>query len=84
MTLDMTLLTDSHSLARTRNGSHSQLLHQSPLLQPKGNGDAVTGSIIGGRSPMVNRESPVAKSWAHFVAGGYAFLLYSRMEVCTA
>ncbi|KAH0536377.1 hypothetical protein FGG08_006751 [Glutinoglossum americanum] len=66
----MTLITNSHNLPQTRNSSHSQLLHQSPLLQPKENGDSVSESFIGARPPVVTRGSPVAKSWAHFVAGG--------------
>ncbi|KAI9781079.1 MAG: hypothetical protein M1839_006357 [Geoglossum umbratile] len=66
----MTLITGSQSLAQVQKGSHSQLLHQSSLLQPKERGDTASGPILGGQVPVARRESPIAKSWAHFVAGG--------------
>lgn len=61
------------SAARSLPGGHekSHTYEHAPLTQSRETGDVIPESRQG--DPIVNRgESvPVAKSWAHMVAGGY-------------
>jgi solute carrier family 25 protein 33/36 len=55
-----------------------QQLHPTQLLQSRENGEI--GSLearYANASTLAARPAPVAKSWAHFVAGGYVFLLFA-------
>ncbi|KAI9703289.1 MAG: hypothetical protein M1836_007855 [Candelina mexicana] len=59
-------------------------LHQTPSVQSREAGDVLPGISPHGTS-ITKRESPVAKSWAHFVAGGLggmtAAVLTSPLDV---
>jgi hypothetical protein len=41
-----------------------------PLLQSRETGEIIPLTAVGGPDARNNKTSPVAKSWAHFVAGG--------------
>ncbi|KZF20485.1 mitochondrial carrier [Xylona heveae TC161] len=66
---------------------HRTSFRPSPLPQSRETGDVLPADTLTGRPPVTKEESsaPVAKSWAHFVAGGLggmtAAVLTSPLDV---
>ena len=73
------------SAARSLPGGHEkhETHERAPLTQSRETGDVLPESEQG--DPIVNRDksAPVAKSWAHMVAGGYVRIsLETTFRLC--
>lgn len=62
-------MSDSSSQGRHTLGATVQTLEQSPLPQSRETGEVLPQTKADG-TPIAGKPVGVAKSWAHFVAGG--------------
>jgi len=66
----MTISAASDSSAQAQIRDPAKRLYQSPLTQSRETGDVLPDTGSDG-TPITKPDAPVAKPWAHFVAGGY-------------
>lgn len=60
----------SHAPTTTEQAVAVKSRGERPLLQSRETGEIVPLTAVGEPDAKNNKASPVAKSWAHFVAGG--------------
>lgn len=69
----MTFSTTSNSPAPAQIRDTTKALRQGSLIGSRETGDVLPNNGLNGAS-IAKEKAPVAKPWAHFVAGGYVHL----------
>lgn len=71
----------SEHLAQAQIQDASKPIPGAPLTQSRETGE-VTPSYDFNKGPVTKQDTPEAKPWAHFVAGGYCILENTQDELC--